>query len=382
MSESTSSRAPSTAFLDLTRGVAALWVATAHAVMWGGNAIPDMLEPKKAVDLFMVVSGFLMFYTIDKATDREPPGRWSTWRSFYIRRFLRIAPAYYVALILIVSAWPLVGPGIAQLQAMNPGKWANDHVYGPQFQSLGLRSLALHIAFLFGLFPDLSFSDGLPDWSLSLEMQFYAIFPALYLLARRHFAFTCAVLALACLVFTRQYMAGVERGSLPAFDEPSLILFNLPKFLVGALLYEAGRRHSLALLALGAAILVAACRWYGVSGLFLFGLIGCAAWAWWRGLPDWAERGVRSRAVKLLAVTSYSLYLFHTIVIFTIGAPLLSFARSIGAPLWAGQSALVVAVLGISYPLAWIVFRTVEEGGTDAAKALTHPARPLAPPMA
>lgn len=165
--------------------MAALWVMTAHCFIWGMGGVDryNILEPKKAVTLFMVISGFLMIYTIDHG--RTEPGRWITWKRFYVRRFFRIAPAYYLALATVILLWPPFSEGIHTLQSLRPERWANDTIYGPQFQDFSALSILLHLTFLFGLFPDYSFSTSLPDWSLSLEMQFYAVFPILYLAVRR-----------------------------------------------------------------------------------------------------------------------------------------------------------------------------------------------------
>ena len=48
-----------------------------------------------------------------------------------------------------------------------------------------VADLLSHLTILFGLIPGHTASSGLPDWSLSLEMQFHAVFPRVYLAARR-----------------------------------------------------------------------------------------------------------------------------------------------------------------------------------------------------
>lgn len=78
-------RSRDTSFLNAFRGAAALWVVVAHCMIWGGvpfNPIPD---PKLAVDLFMLLSGFLMLYTVDRSR--------KDWGRFGLRRFFRLAPA-------------------------------------------------------------------------------------------------------------------------------------------------------------------------------------------------------------------------------------------------------------------------------------------------
>src|SRR5690348_14843396 len=77
-------------FLDGLRGGAALWVLLAHCVLWGALPIrfPD---PKIAVDIFMVLSGFLMVHLSLERAEQEPIGTTATALKFWVRRFFRIA---------------------------------------------------------------------------------------------------------------------------------------------------------------------------------------------------------------------------------------------------------------------------------------------------
>ena len=50
-------------FLNGLRGVAAIWVMGAHCMIWGGWTLTAIPDPKIAVDLFMLISGYLMSMT-------------------------------------------------------------------------------------------------------------------------------------------------------------------------------------------------------------------------------------------------------------------------------------------------------------------------------
>jgi peptidoglycan/LPS O-acetylase OafA/YrhL len=364
------------AFLNLFRGFAALWVAVAHCFIWGGVALPMIADPKKAVDLFMVISGFLMVYQSDRR--KAEPFSWKTWRRFYLRRYFRIAPAYYVALAAMAALWPLIAPAMDNLQHLHFANWSQDHVYGPLYQDFGPLSLLLHATFLFGLVPSYSFSTNLPDWSLSLEMQFYAVFPLIYMAARRFPMWRVAVAILVVsVVLTRVYWFGGSRGLWPYYEEPSLLVLKLPMFLVGMLIYEARKQKWL--LGLAFVTFVVQAREYGVSLLSLLAILLVFTACWMRGL--WAAQLSRSRVVRFLSGTSYSLYLIHIFVIALVGAPLAVMLHKGGYALLSGVGAMVVTVIPLSYLVAWVMYRIVEQPGIEVGKLASKTHSPIAAPM-
>lgn len=368
-----------TSFLNFFRSIAALWVVLAHCAIWGWGGVFDVLEPKKAVDLFMVISGFLMVYTIDKGRERENPFGWETWRKFYIRRFFRIAPAYYLAFLVAAAVQGWILPAAGHLMALHPGWWNGVHLTSPDYS---LLSLFLHATFLFGLLPQYAAVSGLPAWSLSVEMQFYALFPLIYMAARRwSFPLIAVVMAGASILFARQYLHGVDKGVLPRFAEPSLLAFHLAKFIVGMLIYEAGRTRRPLLLAIAIAVLLVTVRVYGVSAVGLVLVVVALACCWYGGVPAWVARVFHSAPVKFLSETSYSVYLIHNLLINLVGWPVLAWAVGSGAPLWAAESALTVSVVITAYPLAYLMYRTVEIAGIEWGKRMVHSRAPVAAPM-
>jgi peptidoglycan/LPS O-acetylase OafA/YrhL len=86
-------------FFDGIRGYASLWVMLGHFSTRTGFVIPILDSPGIAVDLFMIVSGFLMTQHFFIRRELEPWQSPRTWLIFYIRRFFRIAPLYYSLLI-------------------------------------------------------------------------------------------------------------------------------------------------------------------------------------------------------------------------------------------------------------------------------------------
>jgi peptidoglycan/LPS O-acetylase OafA/YrhL len=314
-----------TGYLDGLRALAAFWVLAAHCLIWGGYSGP-IPNAKIAVAVFMVLSGYLMALT---AKDFAQP---SEWRRFYLRRFFRLAPVYYLVLAaLALSPW--LREGLAAWERFPPGTY-----YAPDRADFGLGNLALHASFLFGVSPQTATNTMLPDWSLSLEMQFYAVFPALWLAVRRWGGLrVAAALALPCLVF---WVAHRHEWHDPAF-----LPLQLPYFLAGVLAFEA--RSDLKLAAPALILAAFEAPTFGSGFLFVPLAVGVIV-ALDRGLL----RGLRSLLAnpvnKVAADLSYGVYLVHL--------PLIAIAGHFRPPLWL----LGLTVLLGSVALSWLLHYAVE----------------------
>ena len=125
------------------------------------------------VPLFNMVTGFVLALPYLGPEHRPAPA----YGDFLRRRFLRICPNYYVALVL----WTLV------LLAYG---------VGAQRESLGSAFLA-HLLFLHTLSPSLFFSIVPAYWWLGLLAQFYFFFPILLRLFQRIGSGTAALFVCA-----------------------------------------------------------------------------------------------------------------------------------------------------------------------------------------
>lgn len=363
-----------TAFLDAVRAVAALWVAAAHCCIWGGYDVFGLPSAKEAVDLFIILSGFLMVYTWRRKDD--DPRRPRTIIAFYVRRLFRIAPAYYLCLALITITWPHFAGGYETFRAFNPAQWQGNGNADPSTMAMTVPNILLHITFLFGLLPRASFSTMLPDWSLSLEMQFYAVFPLLFwlLVVHRRSAWMFLAIGIASMAFTVAYAAYWRDLNLAPFREPSLLPFKLAVFLAGMLLHEARRDGRVDWLKVAiAAALLAGDRWVGAdapSALYLL-MAGFMGLAWLRQ-PPVIQRLASTRLIGLGADCSYSVYLFHGPVLALVGAPLLTELLGRGwnrAPAVLAMSAVVLLLV---YPLSWAVYRLVEKPANRYGEGLAR----------
>lgn len=129
-------------------------------------AVGWMLVPYSwyGVDIFFSISGFLITLTLLRTRDADIP-RGREVRHFFIRRFLRLFPIYYLFLLFFVFAWKF-----AHLQMWKPE-------YGPYF--FGYAANYYFYQHTLGVAPGYSHL-----WSLSIEEQFYLLWPWLLLFIR------------------------------------------------------------------------------------------------------------------------------------------------------------------------------------------------------
>jgi peptidoglycan/LPS O-acetylase OafA/YrhL len=172
-------------FLDGLRGFASLWVLIGHAMFMTGYKIDILAQPDMAVELFIIISGFLMAYHYQLREPREPWTDPTTWNVFWIRRFFRIAPLYYICLALALYFGPDLWQQRLNAAAVIPGGLAETMRYADRYLDQSLTNILLHVSFLFGMTYTNNFQTALPDWSIGLEMQFYAVFPFLMLVVMR-----------------------------------------------------------------------------------------------------------------------------------------------------------------------------------------------------
>jgi peptidoglycan/LPS O-acetylase OafA/YrhL len=190
--------------LDGLRGIAALWVLVGHTTLLTGYRLPVISKPDLGVDLFIMLSGFLMVFHYQLRRAKEPWELPSTWTHFWVRRF--------EARSHIAELLP------SQTQAPE------------RFIDRSAANYLMHLSFLFGLHPDYAYRTALPDWSIGLEMQFYAAFPFLMLaLARLGWLKGAIIIALVSAA------AGVAINRMLHFPMPSFLLLKLHVFIAGML---------------------------------------------------------------------------------------------------------------------------------------------------
>ncbi len=338
--------------IDGLRAVAVLAVVAFHA------GLPWLPGGYVGVDVFFVVSGFLITGLLLR--EFETRGDISLV-GFYERRVRRLAPALLLvlAVTLALGAVYLVPIGgeqqglaksaIATL-LLGSNVWFA-HATGGYFDAPAAAQPLLH------------------TWSLSVEEQFYLVWPTLLLLAsrwavRRRFDPARAAAWVLALVG----LASLALSIVTTQTHPEFAFFGSPtrawEFAIGGLAFFIVRRRSAPL------PLAQPLAWVGLAMV----LWACATFVegqtpfpgWRAGIPalgaalvivggEHAERGWCSRLLSLrpmvfIGLLSYSLYLWHW--------PLLVIARldtlgEIGP--WG-----IAAICALAFVLSWLTYHFVE----------------------
>lgn len=358
-------------FINLFRSTAAFWVLAAHVMIWGGWYGIPLPSAKIAVDLFMMISGYLMAANAAARTRFEPLTNVRNWFLFWLRRFFRLAPAYYLSLAVAILSSSYFLLGYHELQSLNPERWSAGGVYDPARIEYTLGNIMFHLSFLFGLHPSYSYSTFLPDWSLSLEMQFYFVFPVLFIALQRF-----GYIRIAILFGLPVYVIGLSIAMWVHFYEPSLIFMKLNYFIAGILLFrlliEETDRYKRVALTLCAVLLVSIEYRYRTELVALPLLLFSMLFLGWMEVsnrtPGWIKILVNSRIIRFASDTSYGVYLFHGFFISASGLIISgnSYLLALTPPYRVLVMFLFVIVL--SYLTAFAVYRFVELPGIQLGK--------------
>src|SRR4051812_35171448 len=170
--------------LDAVRGLAAISIVIYH--LW----FPKIFHGWTRVDLFFVLSGYLVTGLILRKSDSE-----NFLLTFFLRRCLRIWPTYFLVLVSLVAYHTLI-PNHSRLDGL------------PYY--LTLTQNVQH--YWGGEAPPFS-ANFFHTWSLSLECQFYLVWPLIVMRAGRR-CLTLTAMALVVLpVVARAW--GVSEYILP-----------------------------------------------------------------------------------------------------------------------------------------------------------------------
>lgn len=227
--------------LDGIRGLAAFWIFYSHfqGAILGSH--PFSHSPNIAIDIFMLLSGFLIMYQWIKREAKGLPFQ-QELKIFYLRRFFRIAPLYYALLIVSYVFRDYFLHTEVVLNDFVPQLWI-ESVKSQIAQSHTFKivpDILSRITFIFGLIPSLSETNIIPDWSIGLEMQFYFLFPFLFLFIRKvgWFISTLIVIMFCYLTF---HNIGVyaNTSTLIYFPQPSFLGFKMQLLMAGMLMGSA-----------------------------------------------------------------------------------------------------------------------------------------------
>jgi peptidoglycan/LPS O-acetylase OafA/YrhL len=328
-----------------------------------------------AVDLFMLLSGFLMAWHWGRSADAEGPAVRRVF-AFWIRRFFRIAPLYYPLYVVAVVLAPAYFATQEHLHAVYPFPWTpeGEPWAAPTVDQTTPLNLFAHFTFVFGFVPLFAANNPLPDWSIGLEMQFYLFFPLLVALlpGRRTWILLAGALVL-WFVNGRLFGLYMEPGLLGTFPQPSFILFKLHVFVAGMALgalvgdRSSGRRvHPAHAIAFLLPLLL-------LEKVVALGAVAIA----WLVLVDWKPTNLvrellGTRPLRLLGDVSYGVYLVHSMPLYFVLHAMQQRGVFDGQDPWSRFAVAVAVLTPLVVSLAWILHRTVELPGIALGRRLAR----------
>lgn len=170
--------------LDVLRAIAILFVVIGHGAVYLQNGIQNCFKflILDGVSIFFVLSGYLVGGILIKQLDNKTPTI-STLFNFWIRRWLRTLPNYYLILILLILL-----------------NFIFHEQMGHPFE--GGFKIIKHYFFFVQNF-NTPHPDFFPEaWSLSIEEWFYLLIPCLIFVCLRmlHFKTKNSILLIAILI--------------------------------------------------------------------------------------------------------------------------------------------------------------------------------------
>ena len=327
--------------IQALRFVAALMVVITHSTFYVSERLikdyPVWGSGASGVDVFFVISGFVMVISSQSLMDRD-----DGWKQFMLRRLVRIVPLYWVVLTIKLAAMLAIPAAVLHAKF---DLWAiiSSYLFLPSFNVDG------EIKPLLGV-----------GWTLNFEMFFYVLFAIAMALRLDVLKMVSGVFILCCVMATFR----TESWPAAAFYFDTIVL----EFAFGMLLARATIRGFSLPVPVSLFLLIA-----GFAGLTYQWVE--APWLWrpivW-GVPAVMvvtavislNRIVGKRIPKMLMElgdSSYALYLFHPLI-----API--------APTLLAKLGLPIAPLSIALSIlssiiaTWIIFRIAEKPTTEYLK--------------
>lgn len=359
------------------RAYLALWVVLGH-VLWAAGFKREELSgvaglirtPELAVDVFIIVSGFVIFLALDSKRDGYVP--------FIVRRFFRMFPLFillfFVAIpVSTITMWNATHAA----QYLAPADMKFDQMVA-WWDDLRWH-VPLHLTMLHGVVPEkiLPGAPGaflIPAWSVSLEWQFYLIAPLAFA-----FATSPRWLFRGALVAVCGAMMFVDHGDIDSVAYGAALPFHVEYFAVGGASYFLYARRTM---------IARPGIWFGL------GCVGAGSLYLMRGVITWSPvpwmlwlvflglilEQPSSRARRLLSPSftnpvsqylgriSYSIYLSHMLVISFVQFALLNAVPQLGRS--GHLASLLVATLGVTVPISIALHRHVEIPGIAFGRRL------------
>lgn len=281
--------------IQILRGYAAMLVVVTH--LWSAGLVSSALRFSRigglGVDIFFVISGFIMCYSL---RDRVRP---SDSLQFLKKRVIRVYPVYLLVLI------PFVVQYLARnMESVDPLLVIGNLLLAPSFSGS----------------PEYRMLVG-PAWTLTYELFFYLLFAGAMLSSASKDRAIYTVIAAIILLVALVNLLGLKGDRLQwsnfRYIVGDTLLFN---FVIGCACYFVWRKYGRAVFSFCTALAAALVLTIVSLGLSKFGLPRILS----LGLPAGAivlvflfaefERRSLTKPLLFLGSASYSIYLIHAVI--------------------------------------------------------------------
>jgi len=339
--------------LDGLRTLAVLGVIISH--VWGlFGGLPMKIGPVDlskllsfggtGVDLFFVISGFCMYLMFD--SKNEGFSRKQYW-GFIKKRWFRIAPAFYFVVLVQFL------------------------FYYYQNNTLPFKSLLYHILFL-NIFNDQNILAP-PFWSLATEWHFYIVLPFLFIGDSSKKTLVLRVILLSLLsIVCRVILFYGEEISTKNVVEADAIWYRFPEFgmgIIAAYFYMRGKwvfGVKRPLMQLGGGLFCIALGRLLMTTDFLLRIESVAFIARSFGEPvmclgymliltyaltsnGFFAKFLSSKPVLFLGKISYSMYLWHWLILILVTTPMISLLGLNNLNLYITFIVSLILIIPVSY---------------------------------
>lgn len=188
--------------LDGLRAISVMLVIMSHAEGWQAlgitsSAVRTALSAQAGVNVFFVLSGFLITYLLIK--EQEATGKVDII-AFIKRRALRIFPLYYLAIFFLMY--------------MDYTSKAN----------IPNCSFGYALTYTINFYPkECAYSAMSHFWSLSVEEHFYLFWPLIFCLGKKTALLTAIVVATACVVIGTSAFPDTQRFYMNRWTFPAML---------------------------------------------------------------------------------------------------------------------------------------------------------------
>jgi peptidoglycan/LPS O-acetylase OafA/YrhL len=342
--------------LDGLRGLMTIMVVISHFFAEVPHGFSGFSFGWIAVEMFFVLSGYLVGRLILEKMDRA-----NFVVVFYVRRVCRTLPVYFFCVVLVFALFTV----------FSDRTWADPETAFP------LWSYLTFFQNFYMVSTDTIGAHWLsPTWTLTVEEHFYLVAPAVFFFVPRHRLIAVFSCAIAVSVFYRYLVFGLELFPRTAglCLLPGVANGLLCGLIAAILIKTEGidwKRYDLILRAgpLAALIITIALHAIGDDKAAIFHIwsglvvsIGCAMYilAIVRGSPE--GKRLEHPFYCFFGTNSYSIYLTHLTVLGLMHGLLLNTTPDIST---ATQMAVTIAALPVSAFIGWLFTQIVEHPITN-----------------